>query len=167
MIDSQRPEPDLIERLRELADATKDAQPSAHVEARVLQALAGVRRAPAPRRPVRWVPAVAASALLATIVGLLALQVRGLPPRAPAASSEAAPDAGFASLDGFVPIPGAATLPLLESASIVRYELPVGTLPRYGVDIVPDPARLAVEADLLIGQDGYARAIRLVRGGTP
>jgi hypothetical protein len=111
------------------------------------------------------VPAVAASAVLGTVVALLVLQTRGLPlreapPRDVAVSAQN-------SMDGFVPIPGAASLPSLESASIVRYELPVSTLPRYGVDIMPDAPQRSVEADLLIGQDGYARAIRLVTGSMP
>ena len=63
----------------------------------------------------------------------------------------------------FMAIPGTAGLPPLESATIVRTELPVSALPIYGVDIVPAAARPAVEADLLVGQDGQARAIRLVR----
>ena len=33
---------------------------------------------------------------------------------------------------------------------------------RYGVDIVPDELRTTVEADVLVGQDGQPRAIRLV-----
>jgi hypothetical protein len=62
----------------------------------------------------------------------------------------------------FMPIPGAAGLPAFESGSIVRMELPVSALPAYGVEIVPDGMRSAVEADLLVGQDGQARGIRLV-----
>jgi hypothetical protein len=62
----------------------------------------------------------------------------------------------------FLTLPGAAGLPDLESGSVVRVELPVAALPEYGVDIVPDPARSTVQADLLVGQDGQPRAIRLV-----
>jgi hypothetical protein len=116
---------------------------------------------------VRWLPAIAASALLATAVALLVMQARNLPPRSQGVASVPFNGSQQAALDGFVPIPGAAALPRLESASIVRYELPLTTLPAYGVDIVPDAARRTVEADLLIGQDGYARAIRLVAEATP
>jgi len=62
---------------------------------------------------------------------------------------------------GFVPIPSAAGLPAFESGEIVRLGIPVTALPGYGIDI-PAGAQAAVEADLLIGQDGQARAIRLV-----
>lgn len=62
----------------------------------------------------------------------------------------------------FTPLPGASGLPAFESGSIVRVELPVAALPAYGLAIVPDPTRPAVEADVIVGQDGQARAIRLV-----
>jgi hypothetical protein len=62
----------------------------------------------------------------------------------------------------FVPLPGASGLPAFESGSIVRVELPIAALPAYGLSIVPDPTRPAVEADVIVGQDGQARAIRLV-----
>ena len=62
---------------------------------------------------------------------------------------------------GFMPIPSAAGLPAFESGEIVRMGIPVTALPNYGVDI-PAGGQASVEADLLIGQDGQARAIRLV-----
>jgi hypothetical protein len=62
---------------------------------------------------------------------------------------------------GFVAVPGAASLPQFESGTIVRLELPVSVLPEYGVDIFPAEGQ-PVEADVLVGQDGQARAIRLV-----
>jgi hypothetical protein len=40
--------------------------------------------------------------------------------------------------------------------------LPVTALPSYGVDISPASSDQPVEADVLLGQDGLARAIRLV-----
>jgi hypothetical protein len=62
----------------------------------------------------------------------------------------------------FLTIPTAVGLPRMESARIIRTEVPVSALPAYGVAIVPDAARSAVQADLLIGQDGQPRGIRLV-----
>ncbi|MGH8637597.1 MAG: hypothetical protein ACREUZ_10740 [Burkholderiales bacterium] len=62
----------------------------------------------------------------------------------------------------FLPIPTAIGLPSMESARIVRTEVPVSALPSYGLTIAPDAPRSAVQADLLIGQDGQARGIRLV-----
>jgi hypothetical protein len=62
---------------------------------------------------------------------------------------------------GFVALPAAIGLPDFESGVIVRMELPVAALPSYGIEVVSD-SKMPVEADLLIGQDGQARAIRLV-----
>jgi len=61
-----------------------------------------------------------------------------------------------------VAIPTAAGLPDFESGEIVRTRIPVSSLPLYGVEITPDAPGTPVEADLLVGQDGQARAIRLV-----
>lgn len=61
----------------------------------------------------------------------------------------------------FVAVPGAALLPAMESGSLVRMNIPVAMLPSLGV-LPPGSQATAVKADLVIGQDGLARAIRLV-----
>ena len=71
--------------------------------------------------------------------------------------------------EGFVMLPAAAGLPDFESGSIVRMELPVTMLPTYGVDLGVEMVQrrdASVEADLLVGQDGQPRAIRLVARGS-
>jgi hypothetical protein len=62
---------------------------------------------------------------------------------------------------GFIPIPSAAGLPDFESGQIVRLGIPVTALPNYGVEI-PSGGESSIQADLLVGQDGQPRAIRLV-----
>jgi hypothetical protein len=88
--------------------------------------------------------------------------------RGTAARSQApaprAPRAPATPFDDFVALPEAAGLPDFESGSIVRVEVPVTMLPAYGLDIEPDASRGAVAADLLVGQDGVPRAIRLAAG---
>lgn len=66
---------------------------------------------------------------------------------------------------GFVTLPGAAGLPDFESGQIIRMEIPLASLPTYGIEIQPDAQGTPVAADLLVGQDGQARAIRLVHAG--
>ena len=61
----------------------------------------------------------------------------------------------------FVPLPGATALPEFERGEIVRIEVPLANLPAYGLDMLPDATPVSVAADLLIGQDGVPRAIRL------
>jgi hypothetical protein len=61
----------------------------------------------------------------------------------------------------FVIVPGAEGLPRMENGTIVRMDLPVSVLPKLGV-IPPAAGRATVRADLVIGQDGLTRAVRLV-----
>lgn len=61
----------------------------------------------------------------------------------------------------FVMVPGAAGLPPMESGSLVRMDVPVSMLPSLGVTPPPNPGA-RVRADLIVGQDGLARAVRLV-----
>jgi hypothetical protein len=62
----------------------------------------------------------------------------------------------------FMPLPGAAGLPTFESGSIVRMDLELSSLATLGVDISAARGRSPVQADLLVGQDGEPRAIRIV-----
>jgi hypothetical protein len=61
----------------------------------------------------------------------------------------------------FVLWPGAAALPPFESGELVRTELPVSALPVLGIEAPANPAASRVKADLLVGQDGLVRAVRL------
>jgi hypothetical protein len=86
-------------------------------------------------------------------------------PTAPAASVPPARRAGdrsprgasvaFASLDGTGSVEG------LESAHVVRVELPPSALAALGWPVSDDEASL-VRADIVVAEDGVARAIRLV-----
>ena len=61
----------------------------------------------------------------------------------------------------FIVVPGAANLPPMESGTLVRFDLPVSMLPSLGVT-PPAGGGATVRADLVIGQDGLTRAVRLV-----
>jgi hypothetical protein len=61
----------------------------------------------------------------------------------------------------FVAVPGAAMLPRMESGSLVRMNVPVSMLPSLGV-MPPSGGATAVKADLIVGQDGLPRAVRLL-----
>jgi anti-sigma factor RsiW len=51
----------------------------------------------------------------------------------------------------------------LENAQLIRVELPKTSLQLLGFPPMPDDSRKRVTADLLVGEDGLARAIRFVR----
>ena len=76
------------------------------------------------------------------------------------AHREAATD--VVDLSGFVPWPGSAAWPPFESGALLRVNLPVSALPALGL-IPPASAATVVQADLIVGQDGLARAVRLVQ----
>jgi hypothetical protein len=87
-------------------------------------------------------------------------------PTAPAASAPAARRSGddsrraasvaFASLDGTGSVEG------LESAHVVRVELPPSALAALGWPVSDDGEASLVRADIVVAEDGVARAIRLV-----
>src|SRR3989442_779946 len=61
----------------------------------------------------------------------------------------------------FVRWPGASALPAFESGQLVRMDLPASVVLSLG--LVPTGSQTGViRADVLVGQDGFARAVRLV-----
>ena len=63
----------------------------------------------------------------------------------------------------FYALPDADSLPPLETATVVRVQLPLSSLRLIGFPINEDRAGEAVQADVLLGQDGLARGVRLVQ----
>jgi hypothetical protein len=62
----------------------------------------------------------------------------------------------------FLPLDEAAGLPPIESAQVVRVQVPQGTLVRFGVPVNQDRMLEPIQADVVFAQDGIARAIRFV-----
>jgi len=63
---------------------------------------------------------------------------------------------------GFVILPGVDDLPQFESGELMRVELPTSVVASLGLR-PPRPHDGFTQTDVLVGQDGYARAVRLVR----
>jgi hypothetical protein len=63
----------------------------------------------------------------------------------------------------FMAVPGSETLPAPLETSILRVRVPKGELRQYGFDVPPPDAGEMVGADFVVGDDGLARAVRLVR----
>jgi predicted anti-sigma-YlaC factor YlaD len=64
---------------------------------------------------------------------------------------------------GFYPLPEAEALPAVENAMVVRVQLPVSSLELMGVPVGDERADSSVQAELLLGQDGLARGVRLAQ----
>jgi len=159
----------VVAALRRLARATDVPPPDEARETALLRAFD--RRQPA--RPVRagawWLSALSAAvALLIAVVVPLGTSGRRATSPPPgdrsAAHGTAAAGGGVRTavpVGNFIPWPGASTLPPLESGELIRMDLPVSMLPSLGV--APPASHVsAVTADVVIGQDGLARAVRFV-----
>jgi predicted anti-sigma-YlaC factor YlaD len=155
----------LTEGLRALSEAARDARAPQDMEARLLEVFGALH----PRRGGReagvrareWPSWLATAAAATVIVAGLMLSRQDFERRHGTGTNTGQTQTAAASSD-FVPWPGAAALPAFESGQLVRTELPASVLPLLG--IAPE-ARSGdkVMADVLIGQDGLARAVRLAR----
>jgi hypothetical protein len=65
-------------------------------------------------------------------------------------------------LSGFITLPYAQSGVPLEQPVIVRIDIPISQLSLMGLVATPTGAKDNVRADVLVGQDGVARAVRLV-----
>ena len=128
-------DPDRERALLEVFDAAQQ-------EKRALAARAGV-----------WRPAAAAALLaLAATMAWVIVGRSGQPPAAPVVAPLTTTE--------FVLWPGAAELPTFESGHLMRMEVPVSALPSLGL-VPPATHAAVVQADVLVGQDGLPRAVRL------
>jgi hypothetical protein len=148
-------ERDLLEGLRALS-SDGPRQAPANVEDRLLTEF---RRRSRLRRARVWISAASVGAVAATIAVLL--WIGPLVPRH-AASSADAPASTEETTAGFYPLPDAEALPPVESAMVVRVQMPMASLAMIGFPINQDRASDRVEAEVLLGQDGLARGVRLV-----
>jgi len=147
-------ERELLERLHALA-ADGPRQAPLQVEE---QLLAEFRRRSRLRRARAWMSAASVGAIAATIAVLVWTGPLAPKPATPQ------PDATVAdeTAASFYPLPDADALPPVESAMVVRVQLPMASLEMIGFPINQDRAADRVEAEVLLGQDGLARGVRLV-----
>jgi len=108
----------------------------------------------------RWRGQFAAGLALAAVLAAAAwLLVRQ--PAPPPAAAMAVQDE-----DPFVPVPNVLPLDSYETGRVLRMDVPVSALLAAGYRVpMADPAAL-VAADVLVGEDGRAHAVRLLSGMT-
>jgi hypothetical protein len=136
---------DLIDNLRRLASALpREASP------RVEQKLIAAFRERQPRKIPAWVFAAAACAVLA-----LALALAHKPLRPAKALDVYLPS-------GFVALPYSQSGVPMESAVVIRVRIRPAELSSMGVAVPAAASTARLQADVLVGQDGVARAVRLV-----
>lgn len=119
-----------------------------------------------------WVPALSWAAAAAILV-VAALAV--MHPRQPMPAHRSAPgmvesaaltDSVDSNVsdgeDGFIPLPNTQRLDPNEDVNVVRVEVPRSAMMAVGLAVSADSVSELVEADVMLGQDGVARAIRFV-----
>jgi hypothetical protein len=111
-----------------------------------------------PRPPAPTAPVVAAAKPNRERQGrIVPAHVRRTPRRAPQQPQRPEQDT-----NAFVPLPFAPPVAPMEDQQVVRVRLPRGAMRQFGVIVREDRLREPVQADFLLGQDGIARAVRLV-----
>ncbi|MCI0335938.1 MAG: hypothetical protein L0226_00030 [Acidobacteria bacterium] len=63
----------------------------------------------------------------------------------------------------FLPLTYSPNLPQMESGQLIRVQMPRSALLKFGLPMNLERANVPVKADLLVGEDGLAQAIRFVR----
>jgi hypothetical protein len=152
---------ELLESLRALAaDGPREAP--LHIEQ---QLRAQFRRQSRRRALMTWAAPAFGLAAAAGIALFLWVHSEKLKPApAPALVAERTVAAVDDDADAsFYPLPEAEALPAVENAMVVRVQLPVSSLELMGVPVGEERADASVQADLLLGQDGLARAVRLAQ----
>jgi hypothetical protein len=161
---------------RALAGEWSGVQAPDGVEQRLVAAFRGhiglgVVRAPRPW----WVPVVTWGTAVAAVAAMALFLVRGKQPeparRAIPRGTQLAMvlpgdlDSGMAQTyaDGdFIPLPSASGMEPGEGVNLVRVELPRSSMIAMGFTVSAERAAEPVEADVMLGLDGVARAVRFV-----
>jgi hypothetical protein len=163
---------ELAAGLSALASGMRRVGAPARVEERLTAAFrahGGVVHSGRPSR--RWIPALTWGVALAATIGAGLFLIGQRQPEAQrpapvrwaelaAMRGPSAADLEAASEEGFLPLPGAVHLPAAEEYTVLHMELPRSSMLSVGIDIAPDQADETVRADVMIGGDGLARAVR-------
>lgn len=166
--------------LRTVARECSHLEAPARVEARLTAAFrshAGFAPGPRTLHPSHvWAPvaawATAAAALVALAMFLVGehrpqLAHRSAPASGEWAVAQASPDFGMSgdSSDGngdFIPLPNAVGLTPNEEVNLVRVEVPRSAMIGLGFVVSEERASEPVEAEVVLGPDGLARAVRFL-----
>ena len=164
-------EQQLLEGLRALA-AMEPRQASPRVE-QTLRATFRARAERKRRAVLGWSAAGFVAIAAAIVVLLLARVPRSRGVESPQVVSEA-PAASMAGVQNavvrtdelagsFYPLAEADELPPVETTLVVRVQLPVSSLELMGFPVDEDAGAEPVQAEVLLGQDGLARGVRLAQ----
>jgi anti-sigma factor RsiW len=151
--------------LRALATHSQSCEAPARVERALIASFRrGARARPAGRPGALW-PIWGVAAAVVLLAAATALQPRAPGPAvssSPAVSEPVeAADAGEFATEYFALQPGT-DLTALDGAPVVRMQLPRTVLVAFGLPMNPERAEEPINADVVLGPDGIARAVRFV-----
>lgn len=149
----------VTEALKRLAEADAAIAAPARVEAALMSAFrenSRERKVVRMRPPLRmWAAAAAAAVLVLAAVRISVTGPAAPQPLAPPAAQTEVATPFYALVPGFDP-------DAVVYHAAVRVEMPRTVLAAYGLPVNVDRIDIPIQADLLIGDDGTARAIRFV-----
>jgi anti-sigma factor RsiW len=157
--------------LRLLAQELGEVDTPARVEANLTAAFREIHGARVAGPAAWWrVPALpwAAAAVVAAVLACgfwLAPKRAAAPPNAHHSRSSQVELATFTNQDlddGFIPIPDAPQIDPNDDVNVVRMELPRSELLAVGLNVDPSQVSDTVEAEVMLGSDGLARAVRFM-----
>jgi anti-sigma factor RsiW len=158
---------ELAAGFRAVAAGFRRVEAPPRVEARLRSAFrrqtGSEKRAPSRR----WIPAITWATAFAAMFALAAFLVL---PRQPEAARPPAPRTielamlqPQADSEGFIPLPNSSGLAADEDdVNLVRVEVPRSAMIALGLDVSADRAEELVEADVMLGSNGMARAVRFL-----
>jgi hypothetical protein len=161
----------LVSGLRSMAGDMRAVAAPPRVEHHLMEEF---RRQMAPAKPrairVRWMPAFSWAAAAAAVIAVgvwVAPQRHAATPATHHSNTSAVElaslaDDGAADDDGFIPLPNTERVGPNDDVNVVRMELPRSAMLVVGLDVSPERVSEPVQADVMLGPDGLARAVRFV-----
>ena len=115
----------------------------------------------------RWIPILTWAAAIAAMVALAVFLVRPRQPEAIRPASHRGVELAMLQpqedSDGFIPLPNSAGVAADgDEVNLVRMEVPRSAMIALGLDVSADRAEELVEADVMLGSNGIARAVRFL-----
>jgi hypothetical protein len=158
--------------LRTLAAELASVETPARVEAGLISAFRATQAGVLSRRSVWWkTPALPWAAAAGFAAAALAFGIWMAPKRpvhAPASHRAAPSQVELASMttdetnDGFIPLPNAPQIDPNDDVNVVRMELPRSAMLAVGLEVNLERVSDTVEAEVMLGSDGLARAVRFM-----
>jgi hypothetical protein len=67
------------------------------------------------------------------------------------------------ALSDFIPLTHLSSATAIESGQVIRVKVPLSAFIAFGLPVSPEHADQLVNAEVVVGDDGVERAVRLVR----